>query len=437
MPRVAKPTPWTLSAYRMLTMAGTTFAPHLLARRLNRGKENFDRLAERRGEASAPRPPGPMVWTHAASVGEFAAVLPLIERIGARGLPVLVTTGTVTSAALAAKRLSPGAFHQFVPLDLPAFVSRFLDYWQPSLALLVESDLWPNTILSTADRGIPLILVNGRLSERSFGRWRRLPKTIEALLRRFDLCLVRSAEDAERFRALGAPRMAVTGNLKYDVPAPTADAQLLGQLSAATHGRILLVAASTHPGEEAVVIDIHRRLKASFPELLTIIAPRHPARGVAILEIATAAGLSSGLRSLEALPGPATDIYVFDTLGELGTIYRLAKIVFMGGSLVRHGGQNPIEAIKLGAAVLHGPHVSNFDDIYGELTRGGGASLVTDTGEATQRIGAWIRDGAERDRIAAMARRCVERGAGALDRTVAALDPYLMQLRILTRTVNA
>lgn len=437
MPIVAEPTPLTLAAYRMLTKAGTPLAPHLLEHRLKRGKENPDRLAERRGEPSAPRPPGPLIWTHAASVGEFHAVLPLIEHIRARGITVLVTTGTVTSAALAEKRLPPGAFHQFVPLDLPAFITRFLDYWRPDLALFVESDLWPNMIMAAADREIPLILVNGRLSERSFNRWRQFPRTIEALLRRFDLCLVRSADDAERFNTLGAPRMAVTGNLKYDVPAPPADSRRLAALTEATRGRTIVVAASTHPGEESVVVDVHRRLKITFPDLLTVIAPRHPARGAAVSEIAAAARLSAQSRSHGALPGHATDVYVFDTLGELGTIYRLAPIVFMGGSLVRHGGQNPIEAIKLGAAVLHGPHVSNFNEIYGELDRDGGASLVTDTGKATLRIGTWIKDGAERERIAAAARHCVERLGGALERTVGALEPYFMQSRISNRAANA
>ena len=437
MPAVAEPMPMTLSAYRIVTAAGTALAPRLLERRLARGKEHPDRVAERRGEPSAPRPPGPLVWVHGASVGEFVAVLPLVERIRACGFTVLVTTGTVTSAALAEKRLPPGAFHQFVPLDMPAFVARFLDYWHPDLALFVESDLWPNTILAASERHIPMILVNGRLSERSYSRWRHFPKTIETLLRRFDLCLVRSPNDAERFDTLGAPRISVTGNLKFDVPAQPADARKLAALTDATRGRFVVVAASTHPGEESVIVDVHRRLKITFPDLLTIIAPRHPQRGPAVADIATTARLRSALRSRGASPAGEIDIYIFDTLGELGLIYQLAPIVFMGGSLVRHGGQNPIEAIKLGAAILHGPHVSNFAEIYEELDRTNAAELVTDAGELTVRIGAWIKDGAERERIAAQARHCVDKLGGALDRTVSALEPYFMQLRIQNRTANA
>jgi 3-deoxy-D-manno-octulosonic-acid transferase len=437
MPIAAERMPLTFSAYRMITGAATGLAPRLLDYRLKRGKEEPGRIAERRGEPSAPRPPGPLVWVHGASVGEFLAVLPLVERIRCRGFTVLVTTGTVTSAALAEKRLPPGTFHQFIPLDVPAYVTRFLDYWHPDLALFVESDLWPNLIFSASGRAIPMILVNGRLSDRSYRRWRRFPKTIEALLRRFDLCLVRSPSDAQRFAKLGAPRISVTGNLKFDVPALPADPQKLAALKNATRGRTIVVAASTHPGEESALIEVHRGLRITFPELLTVIAPRHPQRGAAIADIATAARLRSVLRSQGALPDAETDIYVFDTLGELGVIYQLAPIVFMGGSLVRHGGQNPIEAIKLGAAILHGPHVSNFTEVYDELDHIGGAELVADAGKLTVRIGAWIKHAAERERIAMAARNGIDRLSGALERTVSALEPYFMQLRIQSRPPDA
>jgi 3-deoxy-D-manno-octulosonic-acid transferase len=435
MPALAEP--MLLSAYRIVTAASTALAPRVLERRLARGKENPARIAERRGVASAPRPPGPLVWVHGASVGEFVAVLPLVERIRARGFTVLMTTGTVTSAELAEKRLPPGALHQFIPLDMPSFVTRFLDYWHPDVGLFVESDLWPNLILRTSARQIPMILVNGRMSEQSYSRWRYFPKTIETLLRRFDLCLVRSATDAERFRALGAQRISITGNLKFDVPALPVDAGKLAALTDGAKGRVVVVAASTHPGEESVIVDVHRRLKVTCPGLLTIIAPRHPERGVAIAEIATTAHLRPVLRSRGESPEGDTDIYIFDTLGELGLIYRLAPIVFMGGSLVRHGGQNPIEAIKLGAAILHGPHVSNFDDIYEELDRTGAAALVTDAGKLTMQIGAWFEDGAARQDVAERAKRCVDKLGGALDLVISALEPYFMQLRIENHTAHA
>ncbi len=342
---------------------------------------------------------------------------------------MLVTTGTVTSAELASRRLPVGALHQFIPLDMPSFITRFLDHWRPDLALFVESDLWPNIILSAAARRIPMVLVNGRISARSFDRWRRFPRTIATLLRRFDLCLVRSRDDAERFGALGAPRTCVTGNLKFDVPALPVDAGRMAALTDATAGRTVVAAASTHPGEESVIVDAHRRLRAVHPQLLTIIAPRHPQRGAEVGKIVAAAQLQPALRSRGVLPDGDTDIYVFDTLGELGLVYGTAPIVFMGGSLVPHGGQNPIEAIKFGAAILHGPHVSNFADIYQDLGRDGGAAPVRDAGALTSQIGAWFYDGAARDAVAANGGRYVDKLSGSLDRTLSALEPYFTRFR--------
>jgi len=427
---VAERLPLTLATYRFLTRAATPFAPQILKHRLNRGKEHPTRLAERWGETSAPRPSGPLVWVHGASVGEVATVIPLIERIRKQDFAVLITSGTVTSAILAEHRMPAGAIHQFIPLDAPSFVTRFLNHWRPDLALFVESDLWPNLIISSAQRGIPMILVNGRMSDRAFRQWRYLPGTIEALLKRFDLCLVRSTADAERYGELGAPRLDTTGNLKLDVPALPVDESKLSALSAALAGRTIVAAASTHPGEEAAVIDAHRRLKQAFPGLLTILAPRHPERGGGIIDIATAAGLSAALRSRGQLPHAGTDVYVCDTVGELGMIYRLAPIVFMGGSLIRHGGQNPVEAVKLGAAILHGPHVSNFTEIYSALDRTRGAELVPDASGLSPRLGAWLRDAEERKRVVGAAQKTVEALGGALDRTIAALQPYLLQLRL-------
>jgi 3-deoxy-D-manno-octulosonic-acid transferase len=431
MPPAAEPLPFALSAYRIVTAAaGAALAPHVLKRRLARGKENAERIAERRGEPGEPRPPGPLVWVHGASVGEFIAALPLVERICHRGLTVLMTTGTVTSAELASRRLPAGALHQFIPLDMPSFVARFLDHWQPDLALFVESELWPNIILSASSRSIPLVLVNGRISQRSYQRWRRfLPRTIATLLRRFDLCLVRSRDDAERFGVLGASRTRVAGNLKFDVPALPVDEAKLSALRGATAGRIVVVAASTHPGEESAVVNAHCRVKASHPDILTIIAPRHPQRGGEVAEIVAAAGLRPVLRSRGALPHADSDVYVFDTLGELGLVYRLAPIVFMGGSLVPHGGQNPIEAIKFGAAILHGPHVSNFADTYAELGCNGGAVPVNDAGSLASQIAAWIGDGAARDAVAEHGRQYVDKLSGALGRTLLALETYFVPLR--------
>jgi 3-deoxy-D-manno-octulosonic-acid transferase len=343
---------------------------------------------------------------------------------------MLVTSGTVTSARLANARLPAGAIHQFVPLDAPRFIARFLDHWRPNLALFAESDLWPNLIVSCAERAVPLILVNGRLSERSYARWRRLPRTIATLLARFDLCLAQSQSDADRYADLGAPRVSTTGNLKLDVPAPPVDGPKLAAMQAAIGSRPVIVAASTHAGEEALIIEAHRRLRASFRGLVTIIAPRHPERGSGIVDIASVAGVPAVLRSRGHLPDRATEIYVVDTIGELGMVYRLSPIVFMGGSLVRHGGQNPIEAAKLGAAILHGPHVSNFTEIYGALDDVHGAEEIDDVNRLTVRFGAFLTDAKARRAMSEAARGTVELLGGALERTLAALEPYLMQLRL-------
>jgi 3-deoxy-D-manno-octulosonic-acid transferase len=430
MAAVPERLPLVLRMYRIATGATAPLAGVLVARRLKHGKEHSDRLAERYGESATPRPSGPLVWIHGASVGEVLTVIPLIERIRSKEFGVLCTSGTVTSANLAQDRLPPGAIHQFITLDAPRFVKRFLDHWHPDLAIFVESDLWPNLIVTSAERGIPLILVNGRLSERSFKRWRWAPRTIAAVLRCFDLCLAQSPAHATRYRDLGAPRVATTGNLKLDVPEPPADADALAALKAAVAERTVIAGASTHAGEETMLIDAHRRLRHSFPRLLTIIAPRHPDRGPGIIEIARAANLRAVLRSRGDLPTIDTEIYVADTLGELGLIYRIAPIVFVGGSLASHGGQNPIEPIKLGAAILHGPHVWNFAEIYTALDNAHGAEQVNDVGKLTVRVGAWLRDAGDRTAVVSAGLEIVTTLGGALERTLAAIEPYLMQIRL-------
>jgi 3-deoxy-D-manno-octulosonic-acid transferase len=437
MPVAKHSLPAILRAYRMFTKVASPFAPLLLSYRLKRGKENAERLRERLAISALLRPPGPLIWMHGASVGELNAVLPLIERIRARDFNLLVTTGTVSSAELAERHLPPDVIHQFVPIDTPRIVRRFLDHWQPDLGLFVESDLWPNLIIAGADRNIPLILLNGRLSERSFERWRLAPGAISALLHRFDLCLAQSTDNATRFAELGAPRIATTGNLKLDVPAPSADPEKLAALKSATAGRIIFAATSTHPGEEEMIINAHRRLKTTYPGLLTLIAPRHPDRGPGIVDIVNANGLTAAIRSRGELPRPSIDIYIADTFGELGLIYRLAPIVLVGGSLVSHGGQNPIEAARLGAAILHGPYVWNFAEIYSVLDAAGGAQQVLDASQLAPCIGAWLQDANARQRAAETALKSMDTLAGALERTIAALDPYFMHLRLDRRSDHA
>lgn len=434
---MASSLPMTLRFYRKLSSAMVPLAPALIKRRLKLGKEDPERIGERRGLSRNQRPCGPLVWIHGASVGEVLAAAALIEKLRALNIRILLTSGTVTSAAVVAKRFPPDIIHQYVPYDSPRYVARFLDHWRPSLALFIESDLWPNLILAGAARRLPMVLINGRMSQRSFPRWRRAQATISALLGRFDVCLAQSQTDAERFAALGSRNVVTTGNLKLDVPAPPADPAKLERLMTVTRGRPIVVAASTHPGEEERLIEAHRALAGFFPSLLTVIVPRHPDRGPAIAREIAASGLKPGLRSREELPTAAVDVYVADTMGELGLFYRLAGIVFMGGSLVEHGGQNPIEAIKLGASIVHGPHVFNFTDVYEALDEAGGARRVETQEALVRQLGQLLADPAARELQLASAQRVVEELGGALERTLAALEPYLLQLRLELGAANA
>jgi 3-deoxy-D-manno-octulosonic-acid transferase len=422
--------PITLRAYRRLSAALTPLAPVLIRQRLKKNKEDPARLDERRGISQIERPVGPLVWIHGASVGEVLAAAALIERLRALGMRILLTSGTVTSAEIIAKRFPTDIIHQYIPYDSPRFVARFLDHWKPSLALFIESDLWPNLIISAAKRRLPMVLINARMSQRSFPRWQKFSATIGALLGRFEICLAQSETDAERFSALGSRSVVVTGNLKLDVQAPPGDAVKLDKLMAVTRGRPIIVASSTHPGEEEIILETHKTLTSFFPKLLTVIVPRHAHRGADIAQMITVAGAQVALRSREELPHAGTDIYVADTMGELGLFYRLSPVVFIGGSLVPHGGQNPIEAVKLGASVVHGPHVFNFTDVYEALDGAGGAKLADSSEQLVKQLGQMLGNEAARDAAIESGRRVVERLGGALDRTLHALEPYLMQLRL-------
>jgi 3-deoxy-D-manno-octulosonic-acid transferase len=422
--------PITLRAYRRLSAALTPLAPVLIRQRLKKNKEDPARLDERRGISQIERPAGPLVWIHGASVGEVLAAAALIERLRALGMRILLTSGTVTSAEIIAKRFPTDIIHQYIPYDSPRFVARFLDHWKPSLALFIESDLWPNLIISAAKRRLPMVLINARMSQRSFPRWQKFSATIGALLGRFEICLAQSETDAERFSALGSRSVVVTGNLKLDVQAPPGDAVKLDKLIAVTRGRPIIVASSTHPGEEEIILETHKTLTSFFPKLLTVIVPRHAHRGADIAQMITVAGAQVALRSREELPHAGTDIYVADTMGELGLFYRLSPVVFIGGSLVPHGGQNPIEAVKLGASVVHGPHVFNFTDVYEALDGAGGAKLADSSEQLVKQLGQMLGNEAARDAAIESGRRVVERLGGALDRTLHALEPYLMQLRL-------
>lgn len=403
--------------------------PLLLRIRQTRGKEDEARRAERLGGASMSRPAGFLIWFHAASVGEANAVLPLIEALAETRpeIQVLLTSGTVTSAKLATARLPSMAMHQFVPLDTPRFMRRFLDHWQPDLAVLAESEIWPNLVVETAVRGIPLALVNARMSARSFDRWRWFSRANRSLFSAFDLVLAQNASLARRFELLGAPRVVDAGNLKLDSPPPPVDELALAQLRKAFAGRPLVLAASTHAGEEAIMAEAHQAMRATRPGLLTVIVPRHPERGPEIAQALALEGQRSVCRSEGIAVNTRTDIYVADTIGELGLFYTLADVALIGGSFARRGGQNPVEAIKLGSAVLTGPHWHNFQDIYRALLAAGGAREVRSAMELAQALSMLLNDAEARDEMRSRAQAAIAAMGGALARTLAEIEPFLPQ----------
>jgi 3-deoxy-D-manno-octulosonic-acid transferase len=421
-----------LKAYRTSMSLLRPFTPLLLKLRERSGKEDPRRRGERLGIASMARPNGVLCWVHAASVGETNAVLPVIEALGnARpDLNFLLTTGTVTSAGLAARRLGPRAVHQYVPLDAPEYAARFLEHWKPDLAVFTESEIWPSLILETSACNIPIALVNGRLSHRSRRRWQRNKTTAMPLFGRFNIVLAQNDRLAQGFSALGARNVHSVGNLKIDAPPPPVDLNELERLKAALGERPVFAAASTHEGEEETIAAAHRALTRQFENLCTIIAPRHPERGTALAETLKNLGFNVAQRSLGAVPGPRTDIYIADTIGELGTLYALAPVAFIGGSLIDRGGQNPIEAVRHGVAVLTGPHWQNFRDAYRTLLRHDGAIEIKSSADIAAAVTKLFESPAELQRMRAGATQALSTLSGALDKTVAALLRYLPDERL-------
>jgi 3-deoxy-D-manno-octulosonic-acid transferase len=416
-----------LQAWRALGHALQPLAPFWLRHRVAHDKEEPARLSERMGVATIARPQGRLVWVHGASVGESLSVLPLIERLTADGFAVLATSGTVTSAAMLAKRLPPGAIHQYVPLDLPRAVARFLDHWRPEAGLFVESDLWPNLIGAAQARGVKLALVNARMSETSAQSWRRAPKTAAALLCAFDLCLAQDAEIAARFESLGARGVTVVGSLKADAPPLAADERALAALRAQIGSRPVLLAAQTHPGEDETVLPAHDALRLDFPDLLTIIVPRHTARGQ---DIATLCGpRPSARRAMEQPVTPLTAIYVADTMGELGLFYRLASFCFLGGTLVPMGGHNPLEPAALGCAVLAGPHRTSAVTAYDAIFAAQGFGAVASSADIAREAARLLADPESARRAGAAAREGAATLQGAVTKSAVLLEELLADAR--------
>lgn len=421
-----------LFSYRWL---GALIFPLLwpyLALRAARGKEDAGRRRERYGRSTVHRPDGPLVWFHAASVGETGAVIPLIKEVRRRSVHVVLTTGTVTSATIAKERLGDNVIHQYVPLDIKIPVSRFLDHWEPDLAIIAESEIWPMTILELGARRTPQILVNGRMSDRSFERWRHRPNLAEALFEKLSLVIAQSDIDAERFHDLGVRQVVTSGNLKVDTVAPTCDPDALKNLRAQIGKRPVWAAISTFEGEDEIAADVHQEL-ADRHGLLSIIVPRHPERGDAIEAMLNARGLKVARRSRGEPVGPETDIFLGDTIGEMGLFLNVVPVVFIGKSLKGGGGQNPLEPAMLGCAVLSGSNVGNFRDSYAKLLKNGGGRFIRDGEMLAKGINYLLSNPKACAAMGAGGKKTIQDLRGGLKTTVHALEPYLNPLTVKAR----
>jgi 3-deoxy-D-manno-octulosonic-acid transferase len=412
----------TLSA--CWSVAAALLAPALrvnLRRRAANGREIAERVPERFGIDPTPRPAGPLLWVHAASVGEVLSVLPVLQALQHR-THVLLTSGTVTSQGVLDQRipeqgLSGTVLHRFAPLDVPSWIDRFLGHWQPDAACFVESELWPNQLAACRRRGIKLMLLNARMSERSFGRWSRVPRFARHVLSAFCRIQARSGEDADRLRALGAVNVESPGDLKFAAPPLPVDQRELDRLAAILFGRPVWLAASTHQGEEAVVAEAHYAVARTHPGLLTILAPRHPERGPAL-----AAQLAAPRRAAGQDPEASAGIWIADTMGELGLWYRLAPIAFVGRSLIAPGGgQNPLEPARLGCAIAVGPYTGNFTDHAALLRAAGGLTEVADASDLARFVAAMLDDPQQRRHLGEQAAASVRRYSDLPARSAAAL----------------
>jgi 3-deoxy-D-manno-octulosonic-acid transferase len=366
----------SLGAYLMASRAIPLAAPGHLRKRLAKGKELPDRWREKLGEASHPRPRGPLIWLHAVGLGETLALRGLIAALADRtDAHFLVTSTTRASAEVMAANLPPRTVHQFLPLDAPAYLDRFLDHWKPALSVWAEQDLWPGAVVETARRGIPLALVNARMNADAYARRRRWRGLYANLFARFALITAQDDATAGHLARLGAAGVRVTGSIKAAAPPLAADPAALAAVRPDLVGRQTVLLASSHPEDEAEVLTA---LRAPGPRPLVLIAPRDPHRGPEIATRAADHGLTASLRS--AGQGPTGDIWIVDTFGEMGLWYRLCPTTLIGGTFGPTEGHNPWEPAALGSAILHGPRIANFAADFTALHQAGAALPVQPEG---------------------------------------------------------
>ncbi|WP_245298943.1 3-deoxy-D-manno-octulosonic acid transferase [Pseudotabrizicola sediminis] len=354
-----------LAASPLIAVAG----PLVLRRRLARGKEDPDRVAEKRGYASAPRPDGRLIWLHAVGLGEVLALRGLIGAMARLdpSLHFLITSSARSSAQVIGANLPPHTRHQYLPLDAPRYVARFLDHWHPDLSVWAEQELWPGAVVAAHARGVPLALVNARMTDAGFARRAKARGLYHDLLARFRLITAQDSRSAGHLRALGAGQVQVTGSLKSAAPPLAADPAALAQVQAAVQGRRVWVAASTHPGDEAQAMAAQAALWRADPRWLMVLAPRDAGRAGAVASALTEARLPFARRSLGREPSASDAVWLADTYGEMGLWYRVAETALIGGGFDKVGGHNPWEAAHFNTAILHGPDTTNFARDYSQL----------------------------------------------------------------------
>lgn len=371
--------PLTLRLYRWGVMLAAPFSGLVLNGRAKRGKEDPARLPERFGHATINRPAGRLIWLHGASVGESLVLRSLVTALAAAtDWHFLVTTGTTTSAALMEKQMPPRTIHQYVPVDRPACARRFMDHWRPDAAVFVESELWPNLLIELQARNIPAILANARMNQASLDNWAQRTDSLGYLLQTFRWIGAADERTAAGLSRLTDRDIPLTGNLKLQIEPPAPEAAKLEEIRSALAGRPVWLAASTHPGEDEMVLEAHKVWRNQHPKGLMILAPRHPDRADALAELLTRTGMSFARRSRGEFPVTETRVWLADTLGEMALWYAVSGKAFIGGSLVDGiGGHNPIEATRAGCPVITGPFTASFDDIFTAYHEHGGVLIAS------------------------------------------------------------
>ena len=414
---------------------GTPFLKTLLSRRVRQGKEDPERLSERMGVASLPHPSGALVWIHVASVGEAQSIMSLVNLMldQNKQLNILVTSVTRTSAGILAEKLPPRAFHQYAPIDHPDWIRKFLDYWQPNLALWVESELWPTMLTFLKKRHIPAALLNAHMSPTSYRNWKRAPAFARKLLSVFLVILAQSKQDAEFYSEFNSHSVTVTDNIKYAAKPLTYDEASYSRLSSAIQNRPVWLYASSHDGEEELAAQTHKILSDRFPGLLTIIAPRHPNRRDDVLKTIENKGLKASLRGdNKALPSDDDQVYIVDTMGELGLLYKLSPLAVVGRSFSSDGGggHNPIEPALLDCAVLHGPNIQNSQELYDEMDASGAALLIPSADDLAPTVGDLLSQPEQLRHLQKSGYEFAKTKANVLEKVLYELEPVFLEAHL-------